>query len=91
MLLNRYIFFDNNGFIKNRVLQCFIKATTSKSRQNKTCIIHRIRKRKTTAFQPSSKFIVFKKLLSATVFCLLPTAIELSCIDFTDYHISNFL
>lgn len=54
-------FFDNNGFIKNRVLQCFIKATTSKSRQNKTCIIHRIRKRKTTAFQPSSKFIVFKK------------------------------
>lgn len=71
MLLNRYIFFDNNGFIKNRVLQCFIKATPSKSRQNKTCIIHRIRKRKTTAFQPSSKFIVFKKILSATVFLFI--------------------
>jgi len=61
MLLDKYVFFDNNEFIKNCVLQCFIKAITSKSHQNKTCITHRIRKRKTTAFQPSSKFIVFKK------------------------------
>jgi|GEM_PF-6911927 len=51
MLLNKYIFFDNNGLI-----------------------------------------IVFKKdTVGNGFFCLLPTAIELSCIDFTDYHISNFL
>lgn len=61
-------FFDNNSFIMNCVLQYLIKATTSKSRQNKTCIICKIRKRKTTAFQPSSQISVYKKILSATVF-----------------------
>ncbi len=91
MLLNRYIFFNNNRFIKNRVLQCFIKATTSKSRQNKTCIIHRIRKRKTTAFQPSSKFIVFKKDTVGNVFLFIANSNRVELIGFTDYHISNFL
>lgn len=53
-------FFDNNEFIKNCVLHALSKRLPPRAAKIKPVLFIELGK-KTTAFQPSSKFIVFKK------------------------------